>query len=565
MSFVKRYSSVRQAEAVFTGNTLCLAPLSATTGDIAGSGAVFASLDTSLQVSGFPVGTTLDYRLNSSSALLNLPEGVTVAYAELVWGGLYRSASADISALTDNAVNFTTPAGTFTVTGDPVTRNNLLLPAEQITVGFYTRSAIVTDFVKNGGSGTYSVGAVPALLANPSSLAADTNHAGWTLCVIYENSSLPLRSINLWCGAVAVSLNAGSTDLTITGFLTPSSSPSGKLFVSAQEGDAVLSGDRLLFGANQASLQNLSGPNNPATNFFASQINDSDGLLDQSGSNGNLNALPFAGRNTPACRQGWDITAVDVSDKLSSGQTSSLVRLTTNGDLYVVNALALRIESEGAVLSVEKSVDKDYAFVGEERTYTVNISNGGTSGAFNCVLEDPLPAGLSLVDGSVTIDTVPVVGGFPLSLPDIPSQGSVTVTYRAKINALPVINPVPNTAVAEYDFSPFPGIVVSAEAQSEEVSVEIISPLLTVIKAVDKTFAQSGETLLYTFTVFNGGNIALSDVVFTDEIPTGTTFETGSVTVGGASRPVSFPPDGINLGTLAPGDTVGLSFKVKVN
>ena len=217
------------------------------------------------------------------------------------------------------------------------------------------------------------------------------------------------------------------------------------------------------------------------------------------------------------------------------------------------------------MLSVEKSVDKDYAFVGEERTYTVNISNGGTSGAFNCVLEDPLPAGLSLVDGSVTIDTVPVVGGFPLSLPDIPSQGSVTVTYRAKINALPVINPVPNTAVAEYDFSPFPGIVVSAEAQSEEVSVEIISPLLTVIKAVDKTFAQSGETLLYTFTVFNGGNIALSDVVFTDEIPTGTTFETGSVTVGGASRPVSFPPDGINLGTLAPGDTVGLSFKVKVN
>lgn len=565
MSFVKRYSSVRQADTVFTGNTLCLAPLSATTGDIAGSGAVFTSLDTSLQVGSFPQGTTLDYRLNSSSAELNLPAGVTVAYAELVWGGLYRSAAQDISALTDDAVNFTTPAGTFAVTGDSATRNNLLLPADQVTVGFYTRSAIVTDFIKNGGSGTYSVGAVPALIANPSSLAADTNHAGWTLCVIYESPSLPLRSINLWCGAVAVSLNAGSTDLTITGFLTPSSSPSGKLFVSAQEGDAVLSGDRLMFGANQASLQNLSGPNNPETNFFASQINGSDGLVDETGTNGTRNARAFDGDNISACRQGWDITAVDVSDKLSSGQTSALVRLTTNGDLYVVNALALMVESEGAVLSVEKSVDKDYAFVGEERTYTVNIANNGTSEAFNCVLEDPLPAGISLVEGSVTVDSVPVGGGFPLSLPDIPPQGTVTVTYKAKVNALPVPNPVPNTALTEYDFSPFPGIVVSAEAQSEQVFLEIISPLLTVTKAVDKTFALSGETLTYTFTVFNGGNIALSDVVFTDVIPAGATFETGSVTVGGAARPEAYPPDGINLGTLSPGDTAGLSFKVTVN
>lgn len=54
MSFVKRYSSVRQAETVFTGNTLCLSPLADVTGNIAGSGAVFTSLDTSLQVGGFP-------------------------------------------------------------------------------------------------------------------------------------------------------------------------------------------------------------------------------------------------------------------------------------------------------------------------------------------------------------------------------------------------------------------------------------------------------------------------------------------------------------------------------
>lgn len=156
-----------------------------------------------------------------------------------------------------------------------------------------------------------------------------------------------------------------------------------------------------MFGADRFSLQNLSGPNNPATNFFGSQINDSEGFSDTSGSNGTRNALPFAGQNTPACRQGWDITSTDVSDKLSAGQTSALIRLTTDGDLYVVNALALGIDSEGANLKVEKSAEKSYALVGEERTYTVNVVNEGTSGAFDCVLEDHLP---SLTRGeSVTV------------------------------------------------------------------------------------------------------------------------------------------------------------------
>ena len=123
------------------------------------------------------------------------------------------------------------------------------------------------------GSGVYSVSAIPALISNPSSQLSDTNHAGWTLAVVYEDSSQPLRSLTLWCGASAVSLDAGSTDISVAGFLTPDSLPiSGKLFVSAQEGDAVIGGDSLLFGANAGALQVLSGPDNPADNFFASQI-----------------------------------------------------------------------------------------------------------------------------------------------------------------------------------------------------------------------------------------------------------------------------------------------------
>ncbi len=96
---------------------------------------------------------------------------------------------------------------------------------------------------------------VPAIISDPSSLSADTSHAGWTLAAVYEDVSAPLRSLTLWCGSTAVSLAAGSTDVSVSGFLTPDALPvSGKIFVSAQEGDAVI-GDFLrrfrLFGVTR--------------------------------------------------------------------------------------------------------------------------------------------------------------------------------------------------------------------------------------------------------------------------------------------------------------------------
>lgn len=99
--------------------------------------------------------------------------------------------------------------------------------------------------------------------------SSDTNHAGWTLAVVYENASHPLRNLTLWGGGTVVSLTAGSTDVSLTGFKTPSSLPiTGKLFVSAQEGDAVIAGDRMYFGRTTSGLFPLSGPNNPVGNFL---------------------------------------------------------------------------------------------------------------------------------------------------------------------------------------------------------------------------------------------------------------------------------------------------------
>ena len=567
MPFVQRYSDVKKGGVVFTGNTLGLskAPNQNAAGTTGSIGA-FTSLNPALQVGTFPAGTTLDYTQNGSRAVLNLPAGSTVLYAELVWGGLFRSSVNNISAVTNNGITFTTPNGTFTVAPDPATAQNFNIPADNITVGFYVRSANVTSLVQAALAGTYAVQGVPALIEALDNRTADTNHAGWTLAVAYENASLPLRNMTVWSGGNVVSPNTGSTTITVSDFLTPEVQPiTGKLFVSAQEGDAVLTGDRMLFGQSIATLAPLSGANNPQNNFFASQINNENGTLDTSGTFGTRNANAAAGTNTSACRQGWDITAVDVSPLLAAAQTGAVIRFTSDGDLYVPNALALQIDSKGANPVITKSADKTFADVGEQITYTLDIQNTGAVSALNVTVNDMLPPETALVPNSVTVDGVPYAGALPVVIAEITPNQTVSVAFSVTVNALPAVNPVFNIARADYEFFPFAGYPATSFSNSNPVAVYIISRQMTNVKSVDKAFAVAGDILTYTSVIKNTGSVPVTDVVFKDNIPVGTTFVDGSVTIDGVSYPAYNPQVGFFAANLTPQASVTVVFQVQVN
>lgn len=567
MPILQRYSNIKNGGIVFIGNTLGLSKMAdANRAGTLGSIGAFISLDGSLKVNDFPAGTTLDYTRNGSEAALNLPAGSTVLYAELVWGGLFRSSTNDISALLDNAVEFRTPLGTYPVSPDAGTKQNFNITNDGLTVGFYVRSANVTARVKSAQNGTYSAGKIPALIEAIDARTAQTNHAGWTLAVVYENESLPLRNLTMWGGGTVVSPAAGNTDVTLTGFLTPAGQAlTGKLFVSAQEGDAVIPGDRLLFGKTVQALFPLSGPNNPVGNFFGSQINGENGLIDTSGTFGTRNANAFTGTNTSACRQGWDITAVDISPLLTAGMTAAAVRFTTSGDLYVTNYLALQIDSKGARLQVQKSADRTFAEVGEEIVYSVRITNTGNLRADTVSLEDFIPAEAEVVPGSVFVNGIPYGGGFPVSIGALDAGAEASVRFSMKLNSLPASNPVFNIARADYTFSPFPGYPVSSFSDSDLVAVYIVSIRLSVKKAVDKAYAAQGEELTYTSSVRNDGNLPLKNIVFTDGIPAGTAFVAGSVTVDGTPRPFADPAEGIPLPDLVPAQSATVVFRVKIS
>ena len=314
-----------------------------------------------------------------------------------------------------------------------------------------------------------------------------------------------------------------------------------------------------------ATLGTLSGPNNPAGNFFASQINDQNGLLDTTGTFGTRNANAAAGTNTVACRQGWDTTAVDVSATLAPAQTSAVIRFTSDGDLYVPNALGLQIDSKGADLAVLKTADKTFASVGDEITYSVKIDNSGEVSALNVVVNDFLPPETSLVDGSVFLDGSPYAGGLPVSIAEIAAGGSSEVVFTVKVNSLPAQNPVLNTARADYQFFPFAGYQASGFADSNQTSVAIIRENTQALKSVDKNFAVAGDVLNYTAQITNAGSVPMVNLFFKDPIPDGTAFVDGSVLINGISFPTYNPENGFFAVNLTPQESATILFQVRVN
>lgn len=570
MPITNRFSTTTNGALAITGNTLGLSKISNQNraGTIGAIGA-FITTNTALQVPTFPAGTTLTYTQNSSTAILNIPAGSTILYAELVWGGNYLSRDQNITSVLGNPVSFTTPVSTYSITPSAVTASNQTFVSNSITFGFYTRSADVTTLIQAGGSGSYTTGAVPGLVDPLDASNGSINSAGWTLIVAYQNGTLPARNLTIYVAGNRVSAETGSADVSVSGFLTPSGGPvSGRLFLSSTEGDADLTGDQALFGPNFSSLNALSGPNNAINNFFGSQVNNAAGNLDTTGTFGTRNQSASTSTNISAGRQGWDITSIDISPYLTNSQVSAAIRLTTNGDAYMLNTVGLQININSPNIQATKSVNKSVAAIGDILTYTVTIPNTGLLPANNAIFIDSLPNGTSFIPGTVTVDNVPQTNANPaagISLGTINNGASRTVTFQATVVSLPSQNPISNTANITFQYTPIAGgTTFNGLATSNSAGTQINLADINGTKSVNKLFTDIGETLTYSIALANIGNIAATNVVYTDPIPSGTTFIPGSVTVNGVTQAGANPANGISIGSIAANSTTTISFQVLV-
>ncbi|MGX8832989.1 DUF7507 domain-containing protein [Amedibacillus sp. YH-ame6] len=214
----------------------------------------------------------------------------------------------------------------------------------------------------------------------------------------------------------------------------------------------------------------------------------------------------------------------------------------------------------GAIVSTVKSVDKAFGEPGDVLTYTLVLTNTGNTSADNVVITDSIPTGTTYVAGSVTGAT-----GVPPTLNltnPIPVNGSVTVTYQVLVgNSFPVPNPISNTASTVFTFTidPAEPDARTGDSTSNTVTTQINSAIVTIEKTATPAFSDVGGTVKYTITLTNSGNVAATNVVLTDTIPTGTTFVAGSL-VGATGT----PPTLILANSIPAGGSSTITFDVLV-
>lgn len=519
MAFNLRFVGNEPGAITFTGNVLGLSRSSSVgvpgTTDSIGA---FTSIDTSIQYGSYPEGTTDNFNLNSSSAILQMPLESTVLYAELVWGGLYNNTTTDISAFIDKTIQFTTPLGDIhTITPDPVTATSLPFGSG---TQIYMRSANVTPIIQNANTGTYTVGGVAATITFPD---ISSNNCGWTLCVIYQNTNLHFRNLSLYVGGIVVNTNTTVTN-TITGFGTPiTGAVSGRVSIAAQEGDVNRTGDQVLFGPDVAGLTALSGPNNYVNNFFASQINDDNGLLNLTGTFGNRNNVNGSpGSNVVGGRQGLDITSVDVSSNLVNNQTEAVLQFRTSGDAYMPVAFGITIDINSPVIEISKQVDFPTAVLGQQLTYTFTITNSGTAAADANFVTDTLPLGTVFVTDSVSIDGISVPGVDPVTGIDIgtlPPGILRSISFQVTVVSRPPNDIINNQGRVDFVYQIIGGGPFErGSIPSNEVSTLFLPAEISLTKTVAPDQARPGTVVEYTYLLLNTGAVALNNIQINDQL-----------------------------------------------
>jgi len=181
-----------------------------------------------------------------------------------------------------------------------------------------------------------------------------------------------------------------------------------------------------------------------------------------------------------------------------------------------------------ACISIDKEADVVNASVGQTITYTYNVTNCG----------DVTLTGVTVIDnilGTITLGTTTLAPG---------SSTTGTATHTVVEGDLP--GPIINTATAT-GTTPVGGSVTDTDTESVSL---IIAPCINIDKQANVGTASVGQTITYTYTVTNCGNVTLTDVTVVDD-------KLGSITLGITTLSPGASTTGTATHTVVEGDLPG--------
>ena len=455
---------------------------------------------------------------NSSSATLAMPAGSNV-----LWAGLYWAANS--SATNRNQMSFKV-AGSSTYQTITASQVDSVNPS-------YQAFANVTALVAAANNGVYWGANVQANLGA-------NNDAGWTIVVVYGNSTLPTRNLTVYDGYQRVSAGGlNQVDIALSGFITPPFGP-----VKTTIGTIAYDGDRtstegtagLQFGPTPATLKPVFNAANPQADYFNSTISV----------NGvDVTTSPAPGRNPAYLNTlGYDADLSQPNTPLPNGATTAVVRVATSSETIDLGVVTLATDIfvpniKDTLTKTVTDLDGGAVLPGDLLEYTVTFSNAGQDGALNTVLTDVMPTNVNYELGTLTVQlgTGAVtaltdsasdadVGNYDAANRRLtvyagtgatntkgglyaPGAATTTVKFRARVKPQTVGGTViDNFGQVDYDQQTLGGHASDlsdsdpAQAGDQPARVIVATPDVTISKALIGGLTQ-GATGQYTLTVAN--------------------------------------------------------------
>ncbi len=241
-------------------------------------------------------------------------------------------------------------------------------------------------------------------------------------------------------------------------------------------------------------------------------------------------------------------------------------------DTFTVEVVTIDLSSS------TKSVSPASGVASDQLTYTIVVTNTGSSTATGVVLTDAIPALTSYVANSSTMNGSPLtdvggaspfIGGYTVS--PLAPNASATFTFRVTISpSAPDQTVITNTASIRWN----------SMTITKTATALVNAPLMTITKSVNPTTGVlPGAVLTYSVTFTNVGHSNATAIEVIDSIPSDTTYVPGSYTssaggtftfqhalAGAFDASDTLPVTAIkySITPLVPGASVTFTFQVTV-
>lgn len=229
--------------------------------------------------------------------------------------------------------------------------------------------------------------------------------------------------------------------------------------------------------------------------------------------------------------------------------------------LLTLQAVLTRSEN----ITIELSSDKPVVKVNDIVTYTVKVSNIGNINILNSIIKDELPAELSFIDGSVTIDELSYPEASPITgikLDSVSIGQKLQVSFKCTVLESTNTN-IDNRVSINFGYYLPYGIIIQNKTNYSNIdSIKFAIASLGINAELNKTTAVVGEILTYTININNNGGIYLNNIVILDSLDPNLQYM-NNLKINGIPTDGSIV-NGVNIGTLNIGETTTISFDIKI-